>query len=136
MIVLRDGRHLAGNLRTFDQYSNMVLDNASERRFHTNDKESGETNQKKITYFTDVSLGMYVVRGDSIVLLGQIGSEDEETADMDAQNSNAGSTVVMKRLCNNAFDDLGEEGADDADDDEELDASKSLEWDFDKDLLA
>lgn len=131
MIVLRDGRHLVGNLRTFDQYSNMVLDNASERRFHSEDNES------KITYFTDVPLGMYIVRGDSIVLLGQVGSEEEEVSD--AQNSNP-MIVSMKRLENDEFEDLiASKNAGDDDKPEsnvDAEASKSLEWDFDKDLLA
>lgn len=142
MIVLRDGRHLVGNLRTFDQYSNMVLDNASERRFHSNDNNNSEDddananeNEKKITYYTDVPLGMYIVRGDSIVLLGQVGSEEEEALDYAAHP-----IVSMKRLENDEFEELvaSEKTVDDLEDDDapEAEGSKSLEWDFDKDLLA
>lgn len=114
------------NLRTYDQYSNMVLDNASERRFHSND-------EKKVTYFTDVPLGMYIVRGDSIVLLGQVGSEEEEEA---ADNS---SIVTMEKLDNEAFKDLvtaSETASGAGDEASEAEASKELEWDFDRDLLA
>ena len=67
----------------------MVLDGASERRFHSSEK----TDEKTVTYYTDVPLGMYIVRGDSIVLLGQVGSEEEE----DAQVSGI-SIVTMKKL--------------------------------------
>jgi len=133
MIVLRDGRHLVGNLRTFDQYSNMVLDDALERSFHSTDKKNSD-DEKHITYFTDVPLGMYIVRGDSIVLLGQVGSEEEEESGA-AQNS----IVVMKRLGNDEFADIVAGNGDDKPDDgdaPEVEASKSLEWDFDKDLLA
>eukprot|EP00531_Pseudo-nitzschia_arenysensis_P008176 CAMPEP_0116139534 /NCGR_PEP_ID=MMETSP0329-20121206/13364_1 /TAXON_ID=697910 /ORGANISM="Pseudo-nitzschia arenysensis, Strain B593" /LENGTH=233 /DNA_ID=CAMNT_0003634585 /DNA_START=204 /DNA_END=905 /DNA_ORIENTATION=- len=128
MIVLRDGRHLVGNLRTFDQYSNLVLDGASERSFHSNDEKDGD---KIVTYYTDVPLGMYIVRGDSIVLLGQVGSEEEEE-DIAATQS----IVVMKKVENEAFENLvaAAEETEDAGDEE---GSKSqLEWDFDKDLLA
>ena len=31
MVVLRDKRHLIGTLRSFDQYSNMVLEDTHER---------------------------------------------------------------------------------------------------------
>lgn len=146
MIVLRDGRHLVGNLRTFDQYSNLVLDNASERRFHSDDDEVSES-KSKITYFTDVSLGMYIVRGDSIVLLGQVGSEEEESSENNAQQNNPMIAVVsMKRLENEEFEDLVASKTN-ADDDEKpegnadapnegVETSKLLEWDFDKDLLA
>jgi hypothetical protein len=104
----------------------MVLDNASERRFHSND-------EKKVTYFTDVPLGMYIVRGDSIVLLGQVGSEEEEEA---ADNS---SIVTMEKLDNEAFKDLvtaSETASGAGDEASEAEASKELEWDFDRDLLA
>mmetsp|Transcript_18782 Transcript_18782/g.46631 ORF Transcript_18782/g.46631 Transcript_18782/m.46631 type:complete len:224 (+) Transcript_18782:156-827(+) len=121
MIVLRDGRHLVGNLRTFDQYSNLVLDEASERRFHSNDEKDGE---KTVTYYADVPLGMYIVRGDSIVLLGQIDDYEEE--------SSSNSVVIMKKVDNEAFEDLIAQGAEETGDEE----GSQLEWDFDKDLLA
>ena len=31
MILLRDGKHLIGTIRSFDQYSNIVLEDTSER---------------------------------------------------------------------------------------------------------
>ena len=104
----------------------MVLDGASERRFHSSEK----TDEKTVTYYTDVPLGMYIVRGDSIVLLGQVGSEEEEEAQLSGL-----SIVTMKKLENDAFEELvaAEEAKEETGDEE---ASKSLEWDFDKDLLA
>jgi len=120
------------NLRSFDQYSNMVLDNASERRFHDENKDDDNEEENtpttpKVTYFTDVPLGMYIVRGDSIVLLGQVGDDEDET------NNPNNSTVVMKRLDNDAFEDLVSPDDDEEEDEENGD---KLEWDFDKDLLA
>uniref|UniRef100_A0A6U9YY02 U6 snRNA-associated Sm-like protein LSm1 n=1 Tax=Pseudo-nitzschia australis TaxID=44445 RepID=A0A6U9YY02_9STRA len=131
MVVLRDGRHLVGNLRTFDQYSNMVLDQASERRFHKSENDDNTNdNNKKITYFADYPLGMYIVRGDSVVLLGQIGSEENETTES--------GHVVMERLDEEDFEALVDNDGDDDDDDDNSsgEGSQALEWDFDKDLLA
>ena len=57
MIVLRDGRHLTGKLRSFDQFMNLILEDTYERVFLTGK-------------FSDVPLGLYIVRGDTIVLMG------------------------------------------------------------------
>lgn len=59
MVVLRDGRKIIGTLRTFDQFSNVVLEHALERVI------VGKR-------FADVPLGLYVIRGENVVLLGQI----------------------------------------------------------------
>lgn len=132
MVVLRDGRHIVGKLRTFDQFSNMVLDEASERRFHSSDSnDNDEHQQPKVTYFTDIPLGLYIVRGDSVVLLGQINPEEEDETIQQG-------TVIMKKLDEEAFEAMVQ-GDDEGDEDESADeAAKGshLEWDFDKDLLA
>ena len=57
MVVLRDGRHLIGTLRSLDQFSNLVLEETVERHIVGNK-------------FSDIYLGLYVVRGESLVLLG------------------------------------------------------------------
>jgi hypothetical protein len=31
LIVLRDGKHIVGNLKSFDQFMNLMLDDAAER---------------------------------------------------------------------------------------------------------
>ncbi|KAJ4458089.1 putative LSM1 protein [Paratrimastix pyriformis] len=59
LVVLRDGKKLIGFLRTFDQFANIVLESCVERLYHEN------------TY-GDVPLGLQIVRGDSIVILGEI----------------------------------------------------------------
>jgi len=87
--VLRDGRHLVGTLRSFDQFSNMVLEGTSERRIlhakvnQSNGSDDGDdtTGKTVICYYTDVQLGLYLVRGDSMVLLGEV--DDEDTTDDD-----------------------------------------------------
>ena len=70
MIVLRDGRHLTGKLRSFDQFMNLILEDTFERVFLTGK-------------FSDVPLGLYIVRGDTIVLMGEVDSDPEmEAANM------------------------------------------------------
>jgi U6 snRNA-associated Sm-like protein LSm1 len=78
----------------------MVLEEASERKIHRD--------ADGVTYFADVPLGVYIVRGDSMVLLGQVspdqGMEQVEVNDLEE--------MIMKAK------------------------AEGLEWDFDKDLLA
>ena len=123
----------------------MVLDGASERRFHSDkddeddDEDDNVPKTNKITYFTDVPLGMYIVRGDSVVLLGQVGSEEEEKYD---EQHPANMLVTMKRVDQEEFEEMVAAATKDDDEPAEPDTegvaegSKSLEWDFDKDLLA
>lgn len=65
LIILRDGRHLVGVLRSFDQFLNLVIEDTSERILMTG-------------IYCDVPLGLYIVRGDNIVLLGEIDAHKEE----------------------------------------------------------
>ncbi len=65
LIILRDGKHLVGTLRSFDQYMNLILENTCERMI-------GDGK------YADNPLGLYIVRGDSIVLMGEVDSEQEE----------------------------------------------------------
>ncbi|TDH66666.1 uncharacterized protein CCR75_005185 [Bremia lactucae] len=76
LMVLRDGRHLVGYLRSFDQFSNIILENTFER--HVAGK-----------IFCDIELGLNIIRilrsystdcfnsGDNIVLLGELDSDKE-----------------------------------------------------------
>jgi small nuclear ribonucleoprotein (snRNP)-like protein len=92
MIVLRDGRHLVGVLRSFDQFSNMVMEDTSERRVlnvkvggggnGSNGGKGGKGVASTICYYTDIQLGLYLVRGDSMVLLGEV-EIDHDTDDTD-----------------------------------------------------
>ncbi|ETL31674.1 hypothetical protein, variant 1 [Phytophthora nicotianae] len=58
-MVLRDGRHLVGYLRSFDQYSNIILEDTFERHVAGG-------------LFCDIELGLNIIRGDNIVLLGEL----------------------------------------------------------------
>ncbi|BDA43332.1 g8227 [Coccomyxa elongata] len=59
LVQLRDGRKIVGILRSFDQFANLVLEGAVERII------------VGILYAED-PLGLYVVRGENVVLLGDI----------------------------------------------------------------
>ncbi|ETL84903.1 hypothetical protein L917_15389 [Phytophthora nicotianae] len=59
LMVLRDGRHLVGYLRSFDQYSNIILEDTFERHVAGG-------------LFCDIELGLNIIRGDNIVLLGEL----------------------------------------------------------------
>ena len=55
-----------GTLRSLDQYSNLVLEDSFERHI-VEDK------------YSDIYLGLYVVRGESVVMVGEIVSASEYT---------------------------------------------------------
>ena len=59
LVQLRDGRKIIGFLRSFDQFANLVLESAVERIVVGN-------------LYAEVVLGLYVVRGENVVLLGEI----------------------------------------------------------------
>ncbi|KAG5885775.1 hypothetical protein JTB14_031211 [Gonioctena quinquepunctata] len=65
MVLLRDGRTLIGYLRSVDQFANLVLHQTTER-IHVG-KEYG-----------DIPRGVFIVRGENVVLLGEIDASREE----------------------------------------------------------
>uniref|UniRef100_A0A1B6DJZ1 U6 snRNA-associated Sm-like protein LSm1 n=1 Tax=Clastoptera arizonana TaxID=38151 RepID=A0A1B6DJZ1_9HEMI len=64
MVLLRDGRTLIGILRSVDQFANLVLHKTIER-IHVG-KEYG-----------DIERGVFIVRGENVVLIGEIDREKE-----------------------------------------------------------
>ncbi|XP_015512666.1 U6 snRNA-associated Sm-like protein LSm1 [Neodiprion pinetum] len=65
MVLLRDGRTLIGYLRSVDQFANLVLHRTIER-IHVG-KEYG-----------DIPRGVFIVRGENVVLLGEIDGDKEK----------------------------------------------------------
>jgi len=59
LVVLRDGRKIIGMMRSFDQFANIVLESAVERIVVG-------------SRYADVPLGLYVIRGENVVLLGEV----------------------------------------------------------------
>lgn len=61
---MRDGRNLIGSLRSFDQFGNIVLEGCSERIYVG----------KK---FGDVPVGLFIIRGENMMLMSQLDLEKE-----------------------------------------------------------
>ncbi|KAL6222076.1 hypothetical protein ACLB2K_005468 [Fragaria x ananassa] len=65
LVLLRDGRKLLGLLRSFDQFANVVLEGACERVIVGG-------------LYCDIPLGLYVIRGENVVLIGELELNKEE----------------------------------------------------------
>lgn len=59
MVLLRDGRTLIGFLRSVDQFANLVLHRTIER-IHVGNE------------YGDIPRGIFIIRGENVVLLGEI----------------------------------------------------------------
>lgn len=65
LILLRDGRKIFGILRSFDQFANVVLEAAFERVIVG-------------VNYCDIPLGLYIIRGENVVLIGELDTNMEE----------------------------------------------------------
>ncbi|KAL3222891.1 hypothetical protein MRX96_028322 [Rhipicephalus microplus] len=70
LVFLRDGRTLIGYLRSIDQFANLVLHQTVER-IHVGRQ------------YGDIPRGVFVIRGDNVVLLGEIDEDKEKDADLE-----------------------------------------------------
>lgn len=59
VLVLRDNTKLFGVLRSFDQYGNLVFQDSYERIYVDN-------------CYADIPKGVYLIRGENVVLMGEI----------------------------------------------------------------
>ena len=98
----------------------MILQEAVERRFHSQQNKSKD-NELKVTYYCDVPLGVYVIRGDSMVLLGSIPPEGNNPVPMQS--------VSLQEL--EAMEEEEAKGIS-----ENTENAGPLTWDFDTDLIA
>ncbi|EDO43545.1 predicted protein [Nematostella vectensis] len=64
LVLLRDGRTLIGYLRSIDQFANLVLQETIER-IYVGDR------------YGDIPRGIFLVRGENLVLLGEIDQDKE-----------------------------------------------------------
>ncbi|XP_065169692.1 U6 snRNA-associated Sm-like protein LSm1 [Atheta coriaria] len=103
MVLLRDGRTLIGYLRSVDQFANLVLHRTIER-IHVG-KEYG-----------DIPRGVFIVRGENVVLLGEIDEEreaglplQEVSVDdiLDAQRKEQEQKQEQQKLLSNALKERG-----------------------------
>eukprot|EP00128_Syssomonas_multiformis_P010635 Colp12_sorted_trinity150504_noHs@12433 len=70
LVILRDGRKLIGYLRSFDQFANLVLQDTIERIYVGNQ-------------YGDIHRGIYLIRGENVVLLGEIDLEKEKESTLE-----------------------------------------------------
>ncbi|GAB0136075.1 hypothetical protein EsDP_00004392 [Epichloe bromicola] len=75
MVVLRDGRKLIGVLRSWDQFANLVLQSTTERIFAP--KPGSDANVPE-GYFADMEHGIFLVRGENVLLLGEIDLDKDD----------------------------------------------------------
>ncbi|KOB71802.1 LSM1-like protein [Operophtera brumata] len=103
MVLLRDGRTLIGYLRCVDQFANLVLHKTIER-IHVG-KEYG-----------DIPRGIFIVRGENVVLLGEIDKDKEESLPLtevsvddilDAQRREQDAKIEQQKLLSKALKDRG-----------------------------
>ncbi|CAG2113715.1 unnamed protein product [Medioppia subpectinata] len=69
MVLLRDGRTLIGVLRSIDQFANLVLHQTIERIYVDNK-------------YGDIPRGIFLIRGENVVLCGEIDTDKHETIDL------------------------------------------------------
>lgn len=88
MISLRDGRKLIGVLRSWDQFGNLVLQDTVERIFVLQAEGQGGL-------YADIERGLFLVRGENVLLLGEIVCQREhgEHSDILQRVANIGATV-------------------------------------------
>ena len=99
----------------------MIMKDAVERRFYfAPTTEEGP----KMTYFSDIPLGVYVIRGDAVVILGAMADDPRRNA-----------AINLKQV---TLEELGELQTANASKKPGEDAVENgpLTWDFDTDLIA
>ncbi|CAH0719870.1 unnamed protein product, partial [Brenthis ino] len=103
MVLLRDGRTLIGYLRCVDQFANLVLHKTIER-IHVG-REYG-----------DIPRGIFIVRGENVVLLGEIDKDKEDNLPLtevsvddilDAQRREQDSKTEQQKLLSKALKERG-----------------------------
>ncbi|KAJ8716781.1 hypothetical protein PYW07_003408 [Mythimna separata] len=103
MVLLRDGRTLIGYLRCVDQFANLVLHKTIER-IHVG-REYG-----------DIPRGIFIVRGENVVLLGEIDKDKEDSLPLtevsvddilDAQRREQDAKVEQQKLLSKALKERG-----------------------------
>jgi U6 snRNA-associated Sm-like protein LSm8 len=70
LLVLQDGRAIVGVLAGYDQKSNVVLSDSKERVYSLDEGVE------------EVPLGLYLVKGDMIILIGEIDEERDRAIDL------------------------------------------------------
>ncbi|KLO19309.1 Sm-like ribonucleo protein [Schizopora paradoxa] len=70
LLVLQDGRTIVGVLSGFDQRSDIILSQCKERIYSMDDPVE------------EVPLGLYLVKGDQILLIGEMDEAQDNAVDL------------------------------------------------------
>ncbi|XP_065178342.1 U6 snRNA-associated Sm-like protein LSm8 [Sycon ciliatum] len=81
-IITADGRVIFGVLKGFDQTINLILDDSHERVF------SAGAGVEQVT------LGLYIVRGDNVAVIGEVDDGVDSELDLSAIHADPLSSVV------------------------------------------
>ncbi|KAF7588691.1 SM-like, degradation of cytoplasmic mRNAs and positively regulates transcription initiation [Aspergillus hancockii] len=84
VLVLRDGRKLIGVLRSWDQFANLVLQDTIERLYAGN-------------LYAEVPRGIFLVRGENVLLLGEIDLDKEDDIPPHVQKAPVQEVFELKR---------------------------------------
>jgi len=82
LVITQDGRTIVGELKGFDQTTNIILSGAVERVYSL---EEG---------VEEVPMGLYIVRGDNVTLVGELDIEKEKEIDLSDIRAEPVSEVV------------------------------------------
>lgn len=74
-VLMRDGRKLFGILRTFDQFANLVLQDAVER-IYLNEDDKDELSPPQS--FSETYRGVFMIRGENVVMMGELDIDTED----------------------------------------------------------
>lgn len=86
LLVLRDSRKLIGVLRSWDQFANLVLTDTRERYYaaipvtdnQSSQLQSQQQQQEVRRLYCEIPRGTYLVRGENVLVLGEIDLDREE----------------------------------------------------------
>jgi len=78
-----EGRIIVGTMKGFDQTINLILEDSHERVYSTTGVEQ-------------VTLGLYIVRGDNVALVGEVDEEVDKKIDFTSMLS------LWEQLCTNS----------------------------------
>ncbi|KZT62476.1 Sm-like ribonucleo protein [Calocera cornea HHB12733] len=75
LLILQDGRCIVGTLAGFDNRADIVLSNSVERVYSPDEPVE------------EVPLGLYLVKGDMILLVGELDTELDDATDLSQQRA-------------------------------------------------
>ncbi|THH13805.1 hypothetical protein EW146_g6453 [Bondarzewia mesenterica] len=70
LLILQDGRVIVGVMAGYDQKSNIVLSDSKERVYSLDEGVE------------EIPLGLYLVKGDMIILIGEIDEDKDSSIDL------------------------------------------------------